>query len=134
MDAKVYVISKIKYAEMWRELRDKVNIISSWIDIENDTLISNPDLLTKMWSTFIEEASTCTHAIIYGESEEQLKGGLVELGAALAGGATVYVIGHVPELRTVQFHPRIHLESSISEVLKKIQTYHEERIESTENH
>lgn len=131
MDAKVYVISKIKHAEMWRELRDKVNIISSWIDIENN---EDPDVLTKMWVTFIEEASTCTHAIVYVEEEEQLKGGLIELGAALAGGATVYVIGHVPELRTVQFHPRVHLGSSISEVLKKIQTYHEERIEQTENH
>ncbi len=126
MVAKVYVISKIKYAEMWREIREKINIISSWIDIENE---EDPDLLAKMWSSFIEEASTCTHAIVYAEDEEHLKGGLIELGAAIAGGATIYVIGHVPELRTVQFHPRVNLVSSISDAIKKIKNYEKAGIE-----
>lgn len=108
----IYIASKTKHADRWRFLRDKVGepIISTWID-EAGAGESND--LADLWRRCILEASTAEVLILYREPEEVLKGGWVELGAALASGVTVFAVGieefsivhdkrirHFPDIKT----------------------------------
>jgi hypothetical protein len=88
----IYIASKTKHADRWRFLRDKVGdpIISTWID-EAGAGESND--LADLWRRCILEASTAEVLILYREPEDVLKGGWVELGAALASGVTVFAVG-----------------------------------------
>jgi hypothetical protein len=88
----VYIASKTKHADRWRFLRDKVGlpIISTWID---EAGAGESHDLSDLWDRCIREASTAQHLILYREPDEVLKGGWIELGAALASGVTVFAVG-----------------------------------------
>jgi len=88
----IFIASKTKHADRWRFLRDKIGepIISTWID-EAGAGESND--LADLWRRCILEASTAELLILYREPEDVLKGGWVELGAALASGVTVFAVG-----------------------------------------
>ncbi|MBY5553695.1 hypothetical protein J0664_06215 [Rhizobium leguminosarum] len=88
----IYIASKTKHADRWRFLRDQVGepIISTWID---EAGVGESRDLADLWRRCILEASTAQVLILYREPEDVLKGGWVELGAALASGVTVYAIG-----------------------------------------
>lgn len=114
----IYVISKIGYAAQWRALRDRgYPIISSWIDDGELT----DEQLAERWPVYLEEAASAQFVLIHTEPGETLKGGLAEVGAALAGGATVFVCGVVPAgMRTLQHHPRVSVVPSIAQALARI--------------
>ena len=117
--ATVYVSSKIKHAEMWRNLRlQGWNISSSWIDQPKEF---DSGTLSGMWDRYVEECRSCDFLLVYREPGEQLKGALIEVGAALAGGAKVIVIGDVPELGTSHYHPLVAFAGSIDQALNQIQ-------------
>lgn len=88
----IYIASKTKHAARWRYLRDKVGepIISTWIDEADVGEIND---LADLWRRCILEASTAEVLILYREPDDVLKGGWVELGAALASGVTVFAVG-----------------------------------------
>lgn len=88
----IYIASKTKHADRWRFLRDKIGepIISTWIDEAGEGESSD---LNDLWQRCIREASTARILILYREPGEVLKGGWVELGAALASDVTVYAVG-----------------------------------------
>ena len=87
----IYVASKSIHASKWRVLRSVgVPIISTWIDHGEDAD------MTALWCSCIDEARNATHVIAYYESDETWKGAFVEIGAALASGAQVWVIGDPP--------------------------------------
>lgn len=88
----IYVASKVKHAEMWRDLRtfEGMPIISTWIDEAGPGESAD---LNDLWSRCIREASTAAALIIYRRPDEVLKGAWVELGAALASGVPVFAVG-----------------------------------------
>lgn len=88
----IYIASKTKHADRWRFLRDKVGepIISTWID---EAGVGETHDFADLWGRCIFEASTAQVLILYREPEDVLKGGWVELGAALASGVTVFAVG-----------------------------------------
>jgi hypothetical protein len=88
----IYIASKTKHAHRWRFLRDSAGypIISTWID---EAEPGESKDLNDLWYRCIKEASTADTLIIYREPDEILKGGWIELGAALASGRRVYAIG-----------------------------------------
>lgn len=90
--AGIYIASKTKHAERWRVLRDHVGepIISTWIDEAGQGESGD---LADLWRRCIEEASRAKILILYREPEDVLKGGWIELGAALASGVTVFAVG-----------------------------------------
>lgn len=88
----IYITSKTKHADQWRLLRDKLGypVISTWIDEAGEGQSKD---LADLWDRCIREASTAKVLVIYRESDEVLKGGWIELGAALASGVTVLAVG-----------------------------------------
>jgi hypothetical protein len=107
----VYVTSKIKHAGTWKSLRQKgLPITSTWID---EPLITEPVELTRAWELWIQEAFSCAKLFVYIEAGDVLKGGMVEIGAALAGGAQVVVVGDPSQLGTAIYHPNVHTANDL---------------------
>ncbi len=100
----IYIASKISHAPKWIALRDAgVPINSTWID---RPFLMEPDDLTDLWVHCIAEVQNADALVVYRASpEEQLKGALSELGAALALGMPVFAVG-ITGL-TIHKHPGI---------------------------
>lgn len=88
----VYVASKVKHAEMWKDLRAFARdpIISTWIDEAGEGETSD---FADLWRRCVFEASHAGALIIYRRPDEVLKGAWIELGAALASGVPVFAVG-----------------------------------------
>lgn len=88
----IYIASKTKHADRWRRLRDDAGlpIISTWID---EAGAGESGDLSDLWRRCILEASTASALVLYREPDDVLKGGWVELGAALACGVPVFAVG-----------------------------------------
>lgn len=101
---KIYIASKTKHAEKWKKLRNAgVNIISTWIDEAGAGESKN---LTDLAARCIDEAKSADRLILYCEPSDKLKGALIEVGAALASGVPVYVVGWGESLSTaLNQHP-----------------------------
>lgn len=86
--AKIYGASRTADVSIWRGLREQGwRITSTWIDeAEVGATKSWPDL----WHRCVTEASECDALILL--AQDGLKGGLVEVGAALAKGRRVFVV------------------------------------------
>jgi hypothetical protein len=103
----IYVISKAKHAAMWQHYRAKgIPIISSWINDGEESTID----FSEAWPRYLAEASKAASIIVYLEPGDVLKGGLAEMGAGLASGARVIILGNeVDQFRTLQYHPAVYL-------------------------
>lgn len=113
----IYVVSKIRHADKWKKLRASgAPVISTWID---DGAADSINFATA-WPRYLAEASRAAYLLVYVEPGEQLKGGLFELGAGLAGGATVIVVGFVPQLVSAREHPNLIEVPSLSTALSLI--------------
>lgn len=88
----IYIASKTRHADRWRFLRDKIGlpIISTWIDEAGPGESTD---LADLWRRCIAEASGAAALIVYREKDEVLKGGWVEVGAALASDVPVLAVG-----------------------------------------
>ncbi|UIK04874.1 hypothetical protein [Neorhizobium galegae] len=87
----IYIASKTKHADRWRRLREAgFPIISTWID---EAGAGESGDLSDLWRRCILEASTASALVLYREPADVLKGGWVELGAALACGVPVFAVG-----------------------------------------
>jgi len=87
----IYFASKTVHAAKWRELRAAgCPINSTWID-EAEKGQSRD--LTDLWRRCIDESCRASVLIAYREPSEVLKGTLVEIGAALATGGPVMLVG-----------------------------------------
>lgn len=105
---KIYVASKTKHAQMWKDYRSLgANIISTWIDKvrENEPDMDLRDLILRCCN----EASQCDFLILYIEPGEILKCALVEAGIALASGKPVIVVGQSEHFVSETFlsHPLV---------------------------
>ena len=91
MGTGIYIASKTKHAQRWRDLRASgVPINSTWIDEAGEGASQD---LQDLWRRCIAEASGAAAIIVYREPGETLKGGWVELGAAAAHGVPVFAVG-----------------------------------------
>lgn len=106
----VYVVSKIKHMQMWRSLRSSIPIISSWIDDGPE----KPLDFAEAWPRYLAEAARAKVLIVYTEPGEILKGGILEIGAGLAGGAEVLLVGGIPDaLVSACQHRNVHRHLSV---------------------
>jgi hypothetical protein len=110
---KIYISSKIGYADTWKYYRDKLkySISSTWIDF-ND--VSD---WVDLWDRCIKEASECDALVVYQTGAEILKGALVEVGAALSHGKPVFVCAEMEQ--TVYKHRLVTRCESLEEALLK---------------
>ncbi len=96
---RLYVASKTKHAEMWRQLRGNgAPIISSWIDEARRGQTADHAELSERC---ISEISRASSLLLYCEPEDILRGALIEAGAALTLGKRVFCVGHCESLSVV---------------------------------
>lgn len=113
----IYVASKSRHAPRWRTLRGiGAPIISTWIDEPDDPAACID--LKALWIRCIDEAARASHVLAYHEPGETWKGAFVEIGAALANGATVIVVGD-PD-GTWAAHPQVRRAPDIITALGEI--------------
>ena len=112
----IYFASKTKHANKWKALRQAgVPINSTWIDEAGEGESMD---LNDLWMRCIHEASTASALVLYREPDDVLKGGWIELGAALSNGVPVHAIGC--EGFTVAHHEGIAHHASVADALATI--------------
>lgn len=119
MSFTVYVASKTLHAPTWRMLRDRgVKVISTWIDEAGTDETKD---FADLWRRCIEEASTADFTLAYRREDEVMKGALVEIGAALASGARVMLVGDFTNFGSFMNHQNCIPCSSIEDALETMQ-------------
>ena len=117
----IYVVSKIKHMHMWRTLREKgVDIVSSWIDDEVPEDID----FAEAWTRYLREVVNAQAVVVYADGGE-LKGGVLEIGAALGALIPIWVVGDIesiPALKTARHHPAVNLvnHASLADLLVEL--------------
>jgi hypothetical protein len=99
----IYIASKTVHAPKWIALRNQgAPFISTWIfEAGEGQSKSKADL----WQRCIREASRAHALIAYREPGEIFKGAFIEIGAALASGKPVFLVGKYEE--TFIHHPLV---------------------------
>lgn len=98
MPTRIYIASKTRHGPKWLDLRAKgFPITSSWIDEYEPGVTGDFD---DLWRRCIREASYATRLVAYAEKGEVLKGGLIEIGAALSHGVPVILVS--PDRENIQ--------------------------------
>lgn len=95
---RVYIASKSEHGPNWRDYRDAlldagVWVTSTWIDESGPGESAD---MTDLWVRCVREAASCDLLIAVHHIGETWKGAFVEIGAALAHGHPVYVLGNPP--------------------------------------
>lgn len=86
-----YVASEAFHGPMWRAFKDAgYPITSTWI---HESGVGETDDFADLWTRCIKEAAGSRCLLVYRLAGEQLKGGFVEVGAALAAGKKVVAVG-----------------------------------------
>lgn len=94
MRSGIYVASKAAHGPAWAALRsDGLPICSTWIDEAGEGETSD---WSDLWVRCIEEATNARALIALHVDGETWKGAYVEIGAALAAGVPVFVVGNPP--------------------------------------
>lgn len=120
---KIYIASKVKYAQYWPGLREKLKSIghvltSTWID---EAAQGESNDLRDLSHRCIREATSSDIMILYCDKGDYLKGALLEVGAALGSGKRVYQVGHCDSISTVfQNHENWVNFETISDVLRHL--------------
>ena len=97
LDGFIYITSKIKHAPKWRKLAEEGwPLCCSWIFMDLDPEDSNQ--MSQAWEQMIDDCKRSRILIIYREEGEQLKGGLIEIGAVLGNGGRIFLVGAMPDL------------------------------------
>lgn len=101
MTLKLYIASRTRHAQRWREARSSllargVDILSSWIDHDPAISLDEPEGIeghARFWRQIGEEIGRCDELLLYVQPEDfPLKGALVECGMALALNKPVMVV------------------------------------------
>jgi hypothetical protein len=94
---RVYVASKSKYGRLWRERRDewadRLTITATWID---ESEMGATEDHADLWRRCVAEAAQADALVAVHHDGEAWKGAYVEIGAALAHGVPVFVVGDPP--------------------------------------
>jgi len=112
----IYVASKAKHADKWKELRSKgLNIISTWLD-------EAATGQTKDWMDLgvrcVNEVKQADYLLFYCEPGEIFLGAFIELGVATVFDKKCYIVGPIP---TRLKHPNWISCGSIMEALQSMQ-------------
>ncbi len=110
---RVYMASKLKYAERFRKYRDEwlphIHLHARWFDqahIEQTTQ-PTPEDFHIFWLVDEEDVRDSDALILYGEPDDKLHGALVEAGMALAFKKMVLLVGDCPSFGTWRHHPLV---------------------------
>ena len=121
--------SKLDHAVRWQNLCinpqwNDFNITSSWIDdprLDNEMILSK-EVLAKGWTKNIDDLLHADVCVVYAALGDNLRGALVEAGAALAFGIPVIAVGYTTGTiynrvwGSWQYHPLVTRVKSLHEV------------------
>lgn len=117
----LYTASKVRHASKWIALKKEGwPIISTWIHEAGEGQTSD---YKDLWTRCVREACAASVTLVYVEEGDILKGGLVEVGAALAAGKPVFVLAGPEDLKALGSwvnHPKVHKYGSMSKVLEDL--------------
>lgn len=114
----IYTASKTTHAHLWKRFRaDGYPIISTWLDEAGK---GETKSFEDLWARCVSEAASCAALVAYRESGEILKGGLIEIGAALANGRPVFFVGDV-EGYSFKAHPLVTICPDIETAFRRAQ-------------
>ncbi len=110
---KVYIASKLHYAPMFQKLRDEwraegIDLHARWHDqaaLEHANHTLTPEDFHIFWLVDEEDVKQSDAVILYGESNDKLRGALVEAGMAVGAGILTILVGECPDFGTWQYHP-----------------------------
>lgn len=115
--AMIYVASRSELGPMWRQLQnDGHPINSTWIHESGPGETSD---ISDLWMRCIREASEADVLIAYHRPGDVWKGALVEIGAALAHGRPIYVVGDPPG--SWVNHPNVTRAPDVASALEAIE-------------
>ena len=90
----VYIASKARHAPQWLALRASgLPVISTWIDEAGEGESAS---LADLWSRCVAESASAAALLFYHEPGDEQRDALIEIGAALASGVPVFVVGDPP--------------------------------------
>lgn len=119
----VYIASKTKHAWMWKDLRglwarSAITIYSTWI---NEAGPGESKSLRNLWYRCVNEACFADVLIAYRAKDDEVKGTLVEIGAALAHDVPVFLVGDWPEDKfSFQHHPHVFIGHSMDQIAEML--------------
>lgn len=107
---RIYTASKLHHAAMWRAIglsRPGVMFTARWLKHMLLGQPEDPALAVEFWQEDITDVVAADAVLIYAEPQDQLRGALVEVGAALAVGVPVITAGESDFFGTWQYHPGV---------------------------
>ena len=125
----VYPASKLEHADQLNVIFSANNEImccsGRWIKFH-----TNPDggprwpgnsaFGAEFWTHDIEDVLSSDLVLVYNPTNAKLKGGLVEVGAAIGAGLRVITVGQFDDLSTWQYHPLVRRVDTIHEAIALI--------------
>lgn len=118
---KIYGASMTQHRGVWTQLArtpqwDGFEFVSRWpIDFGTKRLDSNPDHARQGWIENFEDLVQCDVVLVYFYPGDVLRGALVELGAGIALGKQVILIGNPGG--TWMHHPAVTQVTSLDQAL-----------------
>src|ERR1044072_3116326 len=119
---RIYVASKVRpHMELWRKLRDSgLPIVAGWLDwsLNDAERKPKPSEWRKHWAKCVSEASSADVLLFYHEDGEKQKGSLVECGAALSAGPTIFAVG--ADIYNFTHHPSVRRFKTLDKAIKAL--------------
>lgn len=117
---RVYTASKLDHAELWKHIRvrfPQIYFTARWPFFVG-YIEEGPECAEHFWQDDEEDVRRSDVVLVYAaNSEEKLRGALVEAGMGIAMGKLVIVVGKHPDYSTWQFHPQVEHADSIETAL-----------------
>ena len=87
----IYIAGKVWHAPAFQAMRPQFNIISRWIDLDNESdLVLNRK--NELWKMCLEDSTKADMTVVWcGDFDEEQRGVLVEMGHAIAAGKPVFI-------------------------------------------
>lgn len=111
----IYASSKLKHRDHW--LASGFTMTSTWIHSEE----LPPDECSAMWDRYRDEVGQAEGFVLYAETDDMLKGCMLELGVAFSCRLPVIIIwsGSLPDLAkkigTIVYHESVQIVASMAE-------------------
>lgn len=115
---RVHVASRSTYGQIWRSFRERypeIRVLSTWIDESGP---GETDDMADLWTRCIDEARAADYLIALHIEGDTWKGAFVQIGAALASGAEVILVGYPPGSWVA--HPNVRRAYSLDAAAKVI--------------
>lgn len=115
---RVYTASKISQAPLWKRLQTEwpeIEFTARWVVHHAGHTPDEGYYAQIFWQQDHEDIIKSDALMLYGESGEKLRGGLVEAGMALALGKPVVVVGSHDDYGTWQYHRGVHRVPGLNE-------------------